>query len=1151
MKRMLGLLLAILLTVTSLGGITEAKGESKGTLVLPSKLTKVGEEAFAGDSRIKTVMIPKTIQEIGSRAFADCKNLKEVYIGKSSKLKIKKDAFNGCKDVEFFVYAGTPGEMFALTNGFRCTLLEPDSDALNRAMKLVAEGGGASFLQSGTYATKRLIVQRKENQLPNISSFSPKSIMQKADHIYFLQFDTVKDTEACYTLLVNDPDTIFVEPDEWVDPLDIISSNGTVDVAVWKTDDPMGFAQYAPYVKQNGKGKVTIAVVDSGVSIHSSYKSILRSDGINVLEALDGEKWSTDSARHGSVIASVIKDCVGNNSVNILPVRVVGADGKADSALIAEGIDYAVEKNAKIINLSLNFPRSAIVEYSINKAVKAGVTVVVAAGNDGRNISGIFPANMSNVVTVTGIGPDYKLHKSNYGAGVDYCAPASYILTTAFSGSHEGTSFAAPMIASAYALVSLDPNHSLADLKASCRMGADDGSLEKSSAYGSGMPMLNKLSVIAPTGITLDSGIPQSMKTGDKAQVKWNVTPANADNQNVVITSSNTAAVTVSTENGNTYVNAVGAGTSTITATISGTSISAQVTITVVQPVTGLQITGASSTLIMGNTMQLGVSITPSNATNKSVRWVSTNTAVATVSDTGLVTPVGAGTAGIYVAAKDGYGARSSTVNITVITIPPATSVTLKMGDRVMNDQTLTLATGGTAQLTATVLPAQAIQSVTYDSYPTGVVTVSGNGLITAVAAGQTVVTARASTGNNVIARLTVKVTVVPTAVTIGTPSKTTLDVGEAITLTATVSPSNATDKSVRWTSSNSAVATVSNGLVTAVAPGTTTITVTTNSGGKTASVMITVRQPYTLFYDAAGGTVSPTSKTAYSGYEVGALPTPTRDYYSFLGWFTAKDGGTAVTSATKLTGTGTVTIYAHWQLKPEKGWVTESSVPAGAQITQTSWSYRESTESTSSSMSGWISNGSYWSQTGSGSQDYASFPSTFNTSNTYYQNMHNKQVQPYENESSKREVTNRTGTGYIYWHWMYNVAYANNTKRTISDRKGTFNPSGGTTGSNAYAYKYFYAIKSTVNCPYLDKYYCCSRNQASYNCVSIIPSNADKSSTSGLGTPRFFRFAYNTSDYTDYTKMYRYYRDLQYQSSYPSGSGVSDIVKYVKYREK
>ena len=71
------------------------------------------------------------------------------------------------------------------------------------------------------------------------------------------------------------------------------------------------------------------------------------------------------------------------------------------------------------------------------------------------------------------------------------------------------------------------------------------------------------------------------------------------------------------------------------------------------------------------------------------------------------------------------------------------------------------------------------------------------------------------------------------------------------------------------------------------------------------------------------------------------------------------------------------------------------------------------------------------------------------------------------------------------------------------------------------------------------------------YNCANCLPSGADTSATSGLNNPRFLRLNYYTSTYTDYTEIYKYYRDLSYQSAYPTGSNVSNIVTYVKYRAK
>ena len=136
--------------------------------------------------------------------------------------------------------------------------------------------------------------------------------------------------------------------------------------------------------------------------------------------------------------------------------------------------------------------------------------------------------------------------------------------------------------------------------------------------------------------------------------------------------------------------------------------------------------------------------------------------------------------------------------------------------------------------------------------------------------------------------------------------------------------------------------------------------------------------------------------------------------------------------------------------------------------------------------------------------------------------------------------------TGFVYWHWMYNVTYANNTQRTISDRYGSYDAYG---NSGGYSYQYFSAFLSTVDCPYLDNYYCCSRNQPSYNCVNVMP---DKSSL-GTGTPRYFRFKYYTSYYKEYEKIYKYSKTTSKESSsaVTAGGNISNVQVWVQYKFK
>ncbi|MGR6876765.1 Ig-like domain-containing protein, partial [Bifidobacterium angulatum] len=157
----------------------------------------------------------------------------------------------------------------------------------------------------------------------------------------------------------------------------------------------------------------------------------------------------------------------------------------------------------------------------------------------------------------------------------------------------------------------------------------------------------------------------------------------------------------------------------------------------------------------------------------------------------------------------------------------------------------LSMRKGATAQLTATVNPSNATyKTVTWTSSDTAVATMA-NGKVTGVKAGTATVTATAG-GKSASVTVTVTgddiVPVTSVAISGATGGKLSVKKGATAQLTATVNPSNATYKTVTWTSSDTAVATVANGKVTGVKAGTATVTAT--AGGKSASVTITVTNP-------------------------------------------------------------------------------------------------------------------------------------------------------------------------------------------------------------------------------------------------------------------------------------------------------------------
>ena len=174
----------------------------------------------------------------------------------------------------------------------------------------------------------------------------------------------------------------------------------------------------------------------------------------------------------------------------------------------------------------------------------------------------------------------------------------------------------------------------------------------------------------------------------------------------------------------------------------------------------------------------------------------------------------------------------------------PTEGVVYKVTEVKLDKDSLTLDVGGSENLAATITPSNATnKNVTWSSDNQNVATVE-NGKVTAVGAGKATITVTTEDGNKTA---TCAVTVNPISVTGVTLDQSALpiSVGGSAELKANVTPENATNKTVTWSSDNTAVATVdASGKVTAVAPGTATITVTTADGGKTANCTVTVTQP-------------------------------------------------------------------------------------------------------------------------------------------------------------------------------------------------------------------------------------------------------------------------------------------------------------------
>ncbi len=266
-----------------------------------------------------------------------------------------------------------------------------------------------------------------------------------------------------------------------------------------------------------------------------------------------------------------------------------------------------------------------------------------------------------------------------------------------------------------------------------------------------------------------------------------------------------------------------------------------------VTPVTKVTLDETTLALQVGVQEQLIATVKSDNGTDVTVTWSSSNPDVATVDEDGTVHAVSAGTAVITATANDGSGAHAScTVNVSDPDPDdvPVTSITF-------NKQTLSLRVGKSEILTTEIMPENATnKTVIWKTDNRDVAIVDANGKVSAKSAGTAVITATAASGAK--AKCTVTVIgsntdpdsddVLVTAITLSKQALS-MEIGKTENLTAEVTPNNATDKTVTWTSDKPAIATVNaNGTVTAVSAGTAVITATANDGsGVTAKCTVTV----------------------------------------------------------------------------------------------------------------------------------------------------------------------------------------------------------------------------------------------------------------------------------------------------------------------
>ncbi|HEX9094305.1 MAG TPA: S8 family peptidase, partial [Coriobacteriia bacterium] len=284
----------------------------------------------------------------------------------------------------------------------------------------------------------------------------------------------------------------------------------------------------AAWDSTTGTMGVTVAVVDTGVQLdHPDL--VARVDTVNDYDFVNLDSDASDDEGHGTHVAGIAAATMNNGAggsgtapgVAVLPIKVLDSKGTGWDSDVADGIRWAADHGADVINLSLGSSApSTYEEDAVAYAQSAGCLVVAATGNDGGAVLS-YPANYPGVIGVAAV--DATLQRawfSNYGPHADISAPGVNILSTYLTSPPErgyktlsGTSMATPFVAGVAALLkSADPDATPALITSALQSTAIDlGAPGRDDYYGFGLvdahAGLARLIDITPP-VTTASGIP-------------------------------------------------------------------------------------------------------------------------------------------------------------------------------------------------------------------------------------------------------------------------------------------------------------------------------------------------------------------------------------------------------------------------------------------------------------------------------------------------------------------------------------------------------------------------------------------------------------------------------------------------------------------